>query len=257
MKKFTTIFIPILLIILIGLMSQIGLVPEVKASADPLRPASCPIENCQQMQADILSSTIRIHLQVWRVKPDESGYDLDESIGHATLRNDRYLVTHNHYGLLEQTDLPGTAISVVIYDSNGQYLFSSPLTDYVLSREGEETLVFEMKNDYDRNQLAMVGVISAEFADWRSLRLQPGMEVAQVDWNGSVSRVDWVTVEEIITEEGVPRLLLSDGITRGSSGGGIFWNGIHVANNWKSLEHLDGADNIIYTNSVAPLNDYR
>ena len=80
------------------------------------------------------------------------------------------------------------------------------------------------------------------------------MAVAQVDWDGNESRVEWTTIEEIITEDGVPRLLLNNGVTRGSSGGGVFWNGKHIANNWKTIEHLDSGGNIVYLTSVAPLN---
>jgi hypothetical protein len=255
MKKLTVIFTLITLIITLGFLSQTIFLPEAKAAAAVPQPVSCPYANCQELEAAILSATVRVHLQVWRILPDESGYDLDESIGHATLRDGRYLVTHNHYALLEHAGMPDTAISVALYDHTGRYLFSSPLTDYRISQAGAETLVLEMKNDFHRDQLA-AAITSASFAGYRSLKLRQGTAVAQVDWDGRVSRVDWTAVEEVITRDGLPRLLLSDGITGGGSGGGVFWNGVHIANNWQSHERLDAQGNILFATSLAPLNDF-
>lgn len=150
--------------------------------------------------------------------------------------------------------MPDTAISVVIYDSSGKYLFSAPLTDFEVSLEADETRNFEMKYEYDQDLMAAAGITSAEFKDWRSLELQPQMEVAQIDWDGSATRVDWTTIEEVITSDGVPRVVLSEGVTIGGSGGGVFLNGVHIANNWQSVDHLDGAGNLLYATSVAPLN---
>lgn len=255
MKK-TIVFSSLTLIfIVIGLLHQIWFVPEMKANAVLPKLVTCHSETCTQMAADILRSTVRLHLTVWQVKPDESGYDWESVISHATLRDGRFLVTHNHYAPLEQTSLADVAISMSVYNSTGQFLFSAPLTDFEVTEEADETLVFEIKNDYIMEQLAASGITSAKFKDWPSLQLQPGMEVAQVDWNGRVSRVDWTTIDKIITEERIPRLVLNDGVTKGSSGGGIFWNGIHIANNWLSLERMDDAGNV-HAISVAPLNGY-
>lgn len=256
MKKLAILILLTSFGFLSSLMPQIWFASEVAHNEALTQPAACGLDNCAQVEADILRSTLRLHLQVWRVKADESGYDVDESIGHATLRDGRYLVTHNHYALLEQAGLPDNSISVALFDSNGRYLFSLPLIDFNVTLEADETLVFEMKSDYMVAQLAAAGIQSATFADWRSLQLQAGMQVAQVDWDGLVSRVDWPTVVEVITEEDVPRLVLDDGVTVGSSGGGIFWNGVHIANTWRMIEYLDSAGNITNATSVAPLNEY-
>ena len=123
-----------------------------------------------------------------------------------------------------------------------------------MTLEGPETRVFEMKYGYMWRIFEEKGLSSARFDRWQDLDLQPGTTVAQVDLNGSVTRVDWVVVEEIITTSGVPRLVLSDGVAKGGSGGGVFLNGIHIANNWQSVEHINGAGEIVAVTSVAPLN---
>ena len=239
----------ILFTIFSGLVAQ-----KNRAKAASYATRSCQEQACPQIDAAILSTTVCIHLQAWRVKQDESGYFVDESIGHATVMDGRFLVTHNHYSLLEQADLPESSISVAIFDAKGRHLFSAPLTDFSVTPTAAETCLFELKYEYWQDKLAAAGIQSAQFANWQQLDLQPGMEVAQVDWDGRSTRLDWTRIEQVITEDGVPRLVVGDGVAQGGSGGGIFWNGKHIANNWQYVEHLDGDDNIIYVTGIAALN---
>lgn len=254
MKKLSLFVSIVIVISIMSLYAKLNSVPQSHAYDGSQKEVVCRSEACAQVEAAVLRSTVRIHLQAWRMKADESGFELEESLGHATLRNGRTLVSHNHFEILEQVDVPDTAISVVIYDSSGRYLFSSPLTDFAMSLEGDETRVFEMKYEYDQLQMAGAGIVSAQFDDWHSLDLKPGMAVAQIDWDGTATRVDWTVIEEVITGDGLPRVILSEGVTRGGSGGGVFLNGIHIANNWQSIERLDGEGNVVYATSVAPLN---
>jgi hypothetical protein len=64
-----------------------------------------------------------------------------------------------------------------------------------------------------------------------SMPLQPGMEVAQIDWDGSSSHINWVTIEAVNTDSVIPNVKLSDCLNSGASGGGVFWRGHHIGNN--------------------------
>ena len=100
-----------------------------------------------------------------------------------------------------------------------------------------------------------VGVPSADFKAWDSLSLQPGMEVAQVDWDGSTAAVKWVQINGIRAVEGTPVLELTSFVTEGASGGGVFWNGYHIANNWsRATELAQDSEAIIRQYSVAALD---
>ncbi|MDX1418294.1 MAG: hypothetical protein R3293_29105 [Candidatus Promineifilaceae bacterium] len=233
-----------------GLFLQHTSIPAIKA----LTTAEKIAVQREQQSSAILRSTVRIHLRSWTVKEDESGYIWDESIGHATLRDGRFLVTHNHYALLDKGTAPA-GMSVALFNSRGTLLFSAPFTDFQVTQEGAETLVFELKPDHWQRQLAASGIISAPFAGWQELDLQPGMEVGQIDWDGATSRVDWATVEAVNTQDGVPRVTLNEWVTQGGSGGGVFWNGTHIGNNWQAAEHLDGAGTVVGFTSVAALNE--
>jgi NADH:ubiquinone oxidoreductase subunit B-like Fe-S oxidoreductase len=80
------------------------------------------------------------------------------------------------------------------------------------------------------------------------------MHVAQVDWDGERAHIDWVVVDKIITQEGTPRLILSNGVLNGASGGGIFWNGYHIANNWSLIEMVGADGTVLGQVTTAALN---
>jgi len=58
-----------------------------------------------------------------------------------------------------------------------------------------------------------------------------GLEVAQLDWDGRTARVDWVRVDRVLGDGEGTILVLDSCIKVGASGGGVFWNGVHIANN--------------------------
>ena len=186
-----------------------------------------------QLEEEILRATVRIGIKSWVAKTGERGYEGDYSAGHATLMGGRYLVTHNHFGIplpglpMEGVEAYGQTIS--LYDSRGQRLHKGPLSDFNVVWVAGETLVL-MHNE--EGFFEGLGLKSARFQAWTSMPIETGTEVAQIDWDGAVTRVDWVEVKEVVGDDGVPRLILDDGVQPGASGGGIFWQGIHVANNW-------------------------
>jgi len=206
----------------------------------------------RQLEERILRSTVRIYIETWRVRPDESGYDVDTTVSHATLKDGRFLVTHNHFSVPLSGDDDQAYRTVTLANSDGQALFMGTLSDFELVWEDPQTLVLAYKDD--DSLFEKLGFVSAEFKDWSSLPLEPGMEVAQVDWDGSTTRVDWTTVQEVDVEDGVPRLVLADSITLGASGGGVFWQGEHIANNWLLVQELGASDELLHATTKVALN---
>ncbi len=211
--------------------------------------------SCQEQERQILNATVRIVLESWVVKPGEAGYDIDYSMGHGTVMAGRYLITHNHFSLpVNQLDAAGDSDSYIIvylYDGWGQPLYKGPFSDFELVWADEEILVFAHRDDGFFEKL---GIASAEVQTWDSVPLVAGMTVAQIDWDGARTRVDWVTVQEVIVADGTPRLVLADGARPGASGGGIFWNGVHVANNWHVVETIGAAGEVVGAVTSGALN---
>ena len=79
--------------------------------------------------------------------------------------------------------------------------------------------------------LGLDGVISSDFDTYIP---GPNTEVAQVNWDGSKTLINWTRVNKPRTEDGVQVIELNNYARSGSSGGGVFWNGNHIANNWSS-----------------------
>lgn len=215
-------------------------------------PTVANAEICRQIEELILKSTVRIRIQTWVVRPGESGYEFDSSTGHATLKAGRYLVTHNHLSVpLSIRPRAGEPEAyggeVILFNSEGERRFRGPLSDFEVVWEDPETLVIAHK---ENGFFEKLGFDSAAFKEWSSLPLTVGMEVAQVDWDGTATRVDWTTVEEINLEERVPWLVLIDDITVGASGGGVFWQGTHIANNWLRLRTQDIEDSDTFADAA-------
>lgn len=243
----------LLSIIMIIVFSGIVLPAIVEKSEKVASAASAGSRS--DLEQHILKSTVRFMVQSWVVRPDETGYDVDTTLGHGTVMNGRYLVTHNHFdvplGILSREGDEGSYAVVFLYDSQGQPLYKGPLSEFQLAQKDVETLVFAHK---DANFFQNLGFASAQIADGQSLPLEPGLKVAQVDWDGQTARVDWVQVQEVILDDGVPRLILDDGVTPGASGGGVFWQGLHVANNWHLWEKIDGSGMVVEAKSAVALN---
>lgn len=212
-------------------------------------------ETHRTIEEKILASTVQIVVQSWIVDSNEAGFIIDESRGHATVMNDSKLVTHNHFNLplsIRQQDAGTEAYGTVeLLDPKGEKLFQAPLSAFELAWEDQETLVFAYENE---DQFEALGLKAAEFEAWTALPLQAGMEVAQIDWDGSTTRVDWTTVQEVKLGDGIPRLVLDDGAMPGASGGGIFWQGKHIANNWKLEMMIEGSGDVVDSVTTVALN---
>ncbi len=209
----------------------------------------------QALEEQILNTTVRFMVESWIVRADEMGYDIDYTMGHGTVMDGRYLVTHNHFdiplNILNRQGDAGSYAVVTLYTSRGEPLYRGPLADFQLARKDVETLVFAHKEEGFFTDL---GFASATFSAWTSLALEPGTEVAQVDWDGKTARVDWVKVQDVILDDGAPRLVLDDAVLPGASGGGIFYGSIHVANNWQLQESIDTTGAVVEAVTAAALN---
>ncbi len=236
MKRNTRLMI-IVLVTVLWLVAQ-PLAAEAKTN-DRTLPFSCinPLRGekwkCAALERQILASTVRLEWRVSTRKDDGSGYDSVGSIGHATIVAGRYLVTHNHTSIVSLSNpKDGERVVISVYTANGKLIWEGSLVAITIVVENAETLVLDFGIYRGAEMFTTLGMASAELAAWESLPLQPGMEVAQIDWNGATTHVDWVTIENVITDSGVPRLELANFVMQGASGGGIFWNGYHIANNW-------------------------
>ena len=99
---------------------------EIVAEAtDTTISPSCnkPIPNmqlvCTEMEADILAVTVRLVFREYALDGTGKFIQVDSSIGHGTVVDGRYLLTHNHYGLsLEESD-DGRKRTVSLQHTNG------------------------------------------------------------------------------------------------------------------------------------------
>ncbi len=251
----TTAFSPVLLDGAISFEPQIAARSSLVETLSCAEPVGTAVEICRQIEERILQSTVRIEITSWAVLKGDRGFDFDVKASHATLKDGRYLVTHNHFSSAFNAQdnigqLEGYQ-SVRLSDAQGKMLFQGPLSDFEVVWEDEETLVIGHRNETIFGRL---GLVSAEFVDGTAVSLQPGMEVAQIDWDGSNTWVEWTTIEAVQDENGVPVLVLDGDIMIGASGGGVFWQGAHVANNWTVRQALDGADVVVDSTTKVALN---
>ena len=179
--------------------------------------------------------------------------------GHGTIIDGRYLIVHNHFDIdlsVFAHESFSDCASFTMYSASGYMILREmppPLFKVII--EEKQTLVLDFgANDDGLRFFDWFRVPSAPFISWQELELLPGMEVAQVNWDGTTTWIDWITVREVITDEGTPRLKLENSIAHGSSGGGVFWNGFHIANNWMLVHYRAGNNPDLSQYSIAALN---
>ena len=134
-------------------------------------------------------------------------------------------------------------------------LDQAPLDAFTIVHADAQTLVFEFLNEQDGGLFSSLGLPSADFVDWQDANLQPGIELAQIDWDGEQAHVDWVQIDAMQLDDNVPQLQVNNFARFGCSGGGIFWNGQHIGNNWaRSIEENTATDEITRRYSIVALN---
>jgi hypothetical protein len=220
------------LVILMVLSIVIGFIPEARSCRHrlPWRAA-----RCAEIEQAILASTVRIIFQGWIEVENGNGVErINGSTSHATVIDGRYLLTHNHFGVpLSRVQLFNRyaargfdGVSVLRLDGSVVLEAGSLDAFTVVSEVGETVLL-----DFGEGFFARAGVPSAVRARANDVELYPGAEVALIDWDKAETWVVWGRVELVQEEDGLPVARVDHFIEKGSSGGGVFLNGVHIGNN--------------------------
>lgn len=215
---------------------------------------------CRFEEQQILESTVRIQVTRWQEVDGRKGEIISNNVSHATVKDGGYLVTHNHYGdtltILREQGAAGEIVRMSLFRADGELILSNMRpTDLEVVAEAAETMVLKLRGAGTLSFFQMRGIPSASFADGQASGVQPGSEVAQVDWDGTVSFVKWVTVDELNQVDGVSQVVLDSYVQQGASGGGVFYNGVHIGNNWSRASE-EGAETgqVIRRYSTVALN---
>lgn len=195
---------------------------------------------CKQQEKDIMNSTVKIVVEGEIFDPSVRRWIPVSGIGHATLMDGGYLLTHDHFqafNLLENTPNAYPHIQITLYvagepesrDSRILAPASLKAFDMLLFDDAPETRVIRVR--LPEEIFSYSGIFPAEFSGGTA-NLYPGQEVAQIDWDGTSAHVDWTTINSVDEIKGI--ITLNNRIRPGASGGGIFLGGTHIGNNYTS-----------------------
>lgn len=221
------------------------------------RPEPADRQICHALEQQLLASTVRLEWQRWRVNDNSPGYTLLEvAKGYGTIKEGRYLVTHNHAGMPLTAAEDGIFVTLSIFTTGGDpILLYKRLNRITITEPSPETLLLDFGTYGGQGLFESNGLPSAKFRSWESAPLQPGLEVAQIGHDGSTVKVDWVTIDRVILQGDTPRVELANFVRPGASGGGVFWNGYHIANTWTQVTVCDSSSGaVVGQHSVAALN---
>ena len=210
-------------------------------------------ERCAAQEAQILASVVRIVLHANFQKGQQT--DFRGNVGYATVMAGRYLVTHNHFSIdlvaLSPTNRQGlTGFS--LYNAAGERIVhNAPVGTFQVSARESQTVVLDFGPDYFDN----LNLSSASFMAVKDATLSVGTEVAQLDWDGERAYVVWTAVSQVVHDQDLPHLKLEHYAMVGASGGGVFWQGHHIANNWAHVTVADpDSGGFMQAYSLAALN---
>ncbi len=255
------------ILVIIALFHFVGDESAQAASAQPAAPApaySCIRPDsydvkvlCAALEERILAATVRIEMHTRSNVQQYSWVRVNPS--HATIMAGRYLVTHNHFRF-SLTDHAAEGeegyIAISLRRADGTLILEeAPLSVFEIVYTDPQTLVLEFSNPGGVGLFQALGLPSADFADWRALPLRPGTELAQINWDGWQARVVWVQIDKLKLSEAVPQIQVNNFLRHGSSGGGVYWNGLHIGNNWARNSEADAAsDAVTRRYSIIALN---
>ena len=223
-----------------------------------IRPASYETKvHCANLEEDILAVTVRIEMHAQFYFQGHQKVKVTHS--HATILAGRYLVTHNHFKFsLTETAANGEEgyIAISLRAADGTLILNNaPFSAFTIVHTDPETLVLEFLNAKGNGLFAAKGLPSADFTHWSAVRLHTGVELAQIDWNGKKAHVDWVRIDELFLDEQVPQVQVNNFARIGCSGGGVFWNGQHIGNNWaRNIEENSSTGDVTRRYSIIALN---
>ena len=229
-------------------------VADGNALAAPACAAPTPaiIAACDAQAARILAATVRLELIATR--QDGDGKEL--LTGHGTVMAGRYVLTHNHYGLKPEEFGNGRLVSLTVYKADGSVALKDVAPGSLsVSVLAPEVLLLDFGAYGGQGVFGVVGLASAEFASGAVVGLQTGVELAQIDWDGATARVMWTRLTAVHETGGTVTVELDSFVAQGASGGGVFFNGVHIANNWARTTDMHGATGeIVGRSSLAAIN---
>jgi hypothetical protein len=216
-------------------------------------PATPNEPSCDMLERQILGSVVRY--EIYGPSKDGSGRQA-EGLGHGTVKDGRFLVVHNHFGVDLASFKSGSPDAVItMYNGFGDLFIWKSSPNITVAVEQPEALVLDFgQSDDGKGYFEKLGVPSALFNGWQEVAPQVGQIVAQVVWNGRRSDVDWTSIGDVILDDGTPRLVLANPLLPGASGGGVFLDGVHIAVNWERGMHLDQTGAVMELFSTAALN---
>ncbi|MBP6015664.1 MAG: hypothetical protein KA586_03015 [Candidatus Promineofilum sp.] len=225
--------------------ASISVAAALPSCADPTPEMNA---GCRAQAERILASTVRLEF-----------HGPGGGIGHGTIFGSRYLITHNHYpvsGEALSRGGDGLVSAVSVLKANGDViLLKAPLSYFSIILIAPEALVLDFWEYGGVGFFDSVGVPSAEIASLHSLTIQPGDEVAQIDWDMTTTRVTWARVTVVHVDGSTPYVELDSFVQQGASGGGVFYNGTHIANNWsRNIDRQAETGEVLRRYSLAVLN---
>ncbi len=210
---------------------------------------------CETREAHILASVIRF--EIYGPSKDDPTV-LIYRVGHGTVMNGRYLVVHNHF----HVDVGAFGgdfaedIFISLYRADGRVLvrnLHAPVFRVV--REEPEIMLWDFgPGESGEGFFESLAVTSASFKGPNQIQPKPGLEVAQVVWDGQSTGVEWVVIDEVNLDGEQSTIMLGNPLNPGASGGGVFWEGHHIANNWMRMQFIDANGQITRETSLAALN---
>ena len=234
--------------------SSLGIVDSPPASPDIVADPSCAnlapviVADCQTEAQQILDTTVRLEF-----------HGPGGGIGHGTILSGRYLITHNHYpvsGEALSRDGDGLISAVSIFRANGDViLLKAPLSTFLVLLFTPEVLVLDFREHSGIGFFDSVGVPSAKSTSFSVLNIKPGSEVAQINWDMTAAYVIWARVTAVQAGGNAPYIELASFVEQGASGGGVFYNGYYIANNWtRNIDRDASTGEVLRQYSVAAIN---
>ena len=212
------------------------------------RPLPWNKAHCEEMEQEILDTTVRIAFHgVIEIEDSRDMIQIKGTISHATVKDGRYLLTHNHFGIpLSQLQIFNRYANrsfsgVSVYRLDGTAVLDhAPLDTFTVVSEKGETVLLDFGTIAGEGYFAHVGIASAEVTKACTARLAPNTEVALIDWDEQRhTRVVWAQIQTVYQEKGLSLMQIDHFIETGASGGGVFLHNQHIGNNWARIIETD------------------
>lgn len=211
---------------------------------------------CAELEREILDSTLVINATFSANYCDDSDcYYLEFSgTSHATILDDNTLLTHDHFEKIAN-DKFGLKLTsgefreifslkdITLYDTDGNHIaYTGSVTTDIYSIKETSLMTFESDIFVGKNKAVPSNSLPAL-----------GSEIAVINWAGELgsTRVDWVITEDdpltvFHQSSRVTSVITHDGTVKsGASGGGVYFKGYLVGNNWGEYEGASIPPNIV------------